>query len=168
MNPLPHRYTVRLTGSGSGHATLAVDGLPELRTAPPPEFDGPGDAWSPEHLLLGAVQTCFLFTLRGVAQASGLAISRCEVDAEGTVDRTDRTTRFTEIVLRLRLALAAGVDRARTRRVVEKAEHACLVSASLATPVHLEVEFLESASTAHEDNLRPRTSTALGRSPHAA
>lgn len=33
MNPLPHRYTVRLAESGSGDATLAADGLPELRTA---------------------------------------------------------------------------------------------------------------------------------------
>jgi peroxiredoxin-like protein len=168
VNPLPHRYTVRLAGSGSGHATLAADGLPELRTAPPLEFDGPGDAWSPEHLLLGAVQTCFLFTLRGMARASGIAIPRCEVDAEGTVDRTDRVTRFTEIVLRLRLALAPGVDRARARRVVEKAEHACLVSASLATPVRLELELLESESTTHEEDLRPRTATALDHSPHAA
>ena len=73
MNPLPHRYIVRLAGSAKGHATLAADGLPELRTAPPLEFDGPGDAWSPEHLLLAGVQTCFLFTLRGVARASALS-----------------------------------------------------------------------------------------------
>jgi uncharacterized OsmC-like protein len=30
-------------------------------------FDGPGDAWSPENLLLAAVQSCFLFTFQAVA-----------------------------------------------------------------------------------------------------
>ena len=167
MNPLPHRYTVRLAGSATGHATLAADGLPDLGTAPPVEFGGPGDAWSPEHLLLAAVQACFLFTLRGVARVSGIELLKCEVEAEGIVDRTDRAMRFTEIVLRARLQLVRGVDHGRARRAVEKAEHACLVSASLATRVRLELELVESESTAHEADLTPRPK-ALGHSPHAA
>ena len=61
MKPLPHRYTVRLTGGPSGHASVTADGLPDLPTAPPVDFDGPGNARSPEHLLLAAVETCVLF-----------------------------------------------------------------------------------------------------------
>jgi uncharacterized OsmC-like protein len=118
--------------------------------------------------LLAAVETCFLFTLRGVARASGVELVKCDVEAAGTVDRTDRVTRFTEIVLRSRLYLARGVDRARARRAVEKAEHACLISASLATPVRLELELLESESAAHETDLTPQTAKTLGHSPHAA
>jgi peroxiredoxin-like protein len=140
VKPLPHQYVVRLTAGPSGHASVAADGMPDLRAAPPLEFDGPGDAWSPEHLLLAAVETCFLFTLRAVARASRLEFTACDVSAEGTVDRTDGVTRFTEIVLRPRLRLAAGADPDRARRAMEKAEHACLVSASLATPIRLEAE----------------------------
>jgi peroxiredoxin-like protein len=114
--------------------------MPDLRAAPPLEFEGPGDAWSPEHLLLAAVETCFLFTLRAVARASRLEFTACDVSAEGTVDRADGVTRFTEIVLRPRLQLAAGSDPDRVRRVLEKAERGCLVSASLATPIRLEVQ----------------------------
>ena len=84
--------------------------MPELRTAPPPEFDGPGDAWSPEHLLLASVETCFLFTLRAVAQASRIEFEACDVTVEGTVDRSDGVTRFTEIV-----PAAAAQARARKR-----------------------------------------------------
>jgi peroxiredoxin-like protein len=140
VKPLPHQYVVRLTGGPSGHASVAADGMPDLRAAPPLEFDGPGDAWSPEHLLLAAVETCFLFTLRAVAKASRLEFTACDVAAEGTVDRADGVTRFTEIVLRPRLRLAAGTDPDRARRIMEKAERACLVTASLATPVRLEAE----------------------------
>jgi organic hydroperoxide reductase OsmC/OhrA len=43
--------------------------VPTLSTATPEEFGGPGDAWSPELLLLGAVESCFLFTFRAVAHA---------------------------------------------------------------------------------------------------
>ena len=105
MKPLPHHYAVQLTGGPAGAATLSVGGAPDVRSAPPVEFDGPGDAWSPEHLLLAAVETCFLFTLQAVARASGLAFTALTLSAEGTVDRRNGTTRFTEIVLRPRLSL---------------------------------------------------------------
>jgi organic hydroperoxide reductase OsmC/OhrA len=89
--------------------------VPELPTAPPSDFDGPGDAWSPEHLLLAAVETCFLFTLRAVARASRIDFMSLDLSAEGTVDRRDGAMRFTEIVLRPRLTLPPGgeADKAR-------------------------------------------------------
>jgi len=142
MKPLPHHYDVRLTGGPTGYATLSVQGAPDLRSAPPLDFDGPGDAWSPEHLLLAAVETCFLFTLRSVAQASRIEFTSLELSSAGTVDRQDGVTRFTEIVLRPRLRIPAGVDRTRAVRAMEKSEKACLVSASLSTPIRLEPEIM--------------------------
>jgi peroxiredoxin-like protein len=140
MKPLPHRYEVRIAGGAEGYAQLSSPGVPTLRTAPPPEFDGPGDAWSPEQLLLAAVQACFVMTFRAVAAASRVEFTAVSVEAEGIVDRADGRTRFTEIVLRPRVAAPAGVDAVRLRRALEKAEHACLVSASLDTPVRVEPE----------------------------
>lgn len=142
MKPLPHRYDVRLSGGPTGYATVSAEGVPDLRAAPPADFDGPGDAWGPEHLLLAAVETCFLFTLRAVAQASRVEFTALEVAAEGTVDRRDGVTRFAEIILRPRLALAPGGDRTRALRVMEKSEKACLIAASLATPIRLEPEIV--------------------------
>ena len=141
MKPLPHQYEVRLAGGPHGYASVSVEGAPDLASAPPRDFDGPGDAWSPEHLLLAAVGTCFLFTLRAVAQASRVEFTGLTLSGEGTVDRRDGTTRFTEIVLRPRLTLPLGGDRERALRVMEKAERACLVSASLSTPIRLEPQF---------------------------
>jgi len=140
MKPLPHHYAVRLTGGAAGDATLSVDGAPALRSAPPLDFGGPGDAWGPEHLLLAAVETCFLFTLQAVARASKLDFTALTLSGEGTVDRQDGVTRFTEIVLRPRLTLPPGVDHDRARRVIQKSEQACLVAASLSTPIRLEPE----------------------------
>jgi uncharacterized OsmC-like protein len=79
-------------------------------------------------------------TFRAVAQASGIEFTSLAVEGEGTVDRQDGGLRFTEIVLRPRVALPAGVDYVRVRRALEKAEHACLVSRSLGTPIRLEPE----------------------------
>src|SRR5688500_13392462 len=80
MKPLPHVYEITLTGAAAGYATASADGLPDLTTAPPAEYDGPGDAWSPEHLLLAAVSSCFLFTFRAVAKASHVEFVEVEAD----------------------------------------------------------------------------------------
>jgi len=140
MKPLPHRYSARIAGGPAGYATLSSGGVPDLRTAPPLDFDGPGDAWSPEQLLLAALESCFLLTFRAVAQASRLEFVSLSVEAEGVVDRVNGVTRFAEIVLRPRVALPAGADWVRVQHALEKAERACLVSASLNTPIRLEPE----------------------------
>ena len=93
MKPLPHHYDVNLTGGPSGYAELSTAGVPGLRTAPPVDYDGPGDAWSPEHLLLASVQACFLFTLRAIARISKVEFVALELSATGTVDRKDGVTR---------------------------------------------------------------------------
>lgn len=143
MRPLPHYYSTHVSGAPFDYATVTSGGVPPLRAAPPPQFDGRGDAWSPEQLLLAAVATCFLFTLRAVARASKLEFHDLELEVEGTVDRPKGSTRFTNIVLRAELIVPAGTDPARARAVLDKAESACLVSASLATPIRLDAEVRE-------------------------
>lgn len=142
MKPLPHRYEVRLSGGPSGYATVSTKGVPDLPSAPPLDYDGPGDAWSPEHLMLAAVETCFLFTLRAVAKSSKVEFAALDLASEGIVDRRDGITRFTEIVLRPRLTVSSSTDRDRALSVLEKSARACLVSASLATPIRLEPELV--------------------------
>ena len=143
MKPLPHQYDVHLSASRSGYAVVASANLPELRTAPPADYDGPGDAWSPEQLLLAAVETCFVFTMRAVARMQRIEVIGLELDSRGTVDRGDGITRFTEIVLRPTLTVAAGTDRERALKLLEQSERSCLVSSSLSTPIHLEPTIIE-------------------------
>jgi peroxiredoxin-like protein len=143
VKPLPHHYNVTLVGGPTGYVRVMSDGLPVLPVAAPADFDGPGDAWSPEHMLLAAVQACFLLTMRAIAGLSQLTFSSLESSITGTVDRKDGAMRFTEIVIRPRLTVKAGTDRERAMKVMEKSERACLVSASLATPIRLEPEVVE-------------------------
>jgi uncharacterized OsmC-like protein len=148
MTPLPHRYDVHLDGGPEGYARMSTPGVPDLRAAPPPQFGGPGDAWSPEHLLLASVQSCFLFTLRAVARASQLRFTHLEVDVTGIVERRDHVTRFTSIVLRPTVSVEPSTDRDLVRAALERSKKACLVSASLSTPVHLDARIVEVGLTA--------------------
>jgi peroxiredoxin-like protein len=143
MKPLPHHYEIHLSGGPDGYATCSAERLPDLSCEAPVDFDGPGDAWSPEHLLMSSVSACFLFTLRSVAKLSKFQFQGLELSAEGTLDRKDGVTRFTEIVVRPKLTVAKGTDRAQAIRIMEKAEKACLISASLSTPIKLQAEVIE-------------------------
>lgn len=138
MQSFPHLYSVSARAGSAGEVDLASPGLPALASAAPAEFGGPGDRWSPETLLVAAVADCFVLSLRAVAQASSLPFTAVSCRAEGTLDRVERTTRFTAVSLRVELVLPAGSDPAKADKVLEKAKTACLVSNSLACPVSLE------------------------------
>lgn len=143
MKPLPHQYVVHLSGEPTGYANVDSPGLPPLRMAAPLDYDGPGDAWSPEHLLLAAVQSCLLLTFRAIAKMSQLPFVSLTVETVGTVNKQEGATRFTEIVLRPRLTLPPGANHERAQRILERSEKACLVSASLSTPIRLEPTLVE-------------------------
>ena len=138
MKPLPHTYTVRIAAGPTGHATLTSPGVADLPTAPPLEFDGSGDAWSPEQLLLAAVASCFLLTFRAVAKHSRLEFTSVSIESEGIVDHVDGRTRFTDVVLRPKVAVSAVADTHRVQRALEKAEVNCIVTASLAARLTVE------------------------------
>jgi peroxiredoxin-like protein len=136
----PHRYSVRAAATADGvDVELAANGLARFATASPAEFGGPGDRWSPETLLVGAVADCFVLTFRAVANTSQLPWRSLACDAAGTLDRIDGVMRFTAIELRARLVVAPGTDAAVARRALEKAERGCLIANSLRADTHLEI-----------------------------
>jgi uncharacterized OsmC-like protein len=81
-------------------------------------------------------------SLRAVAQASKFDYLSLDLSGSGTVDRKEGATRFTEVVLRLRLTLPNGGDPERAKRMLEKGKNACLVTASLSVPIRLESEIV--------------------------
>jgi organic hydroperoxide reductase OsmC/OhrA len=140
VHPFPHRYTVRASAAPAGAVALDSTGLPSLPSDGPAEFDGPGTLWSPETLLTAALADCFVLSFRAVAAASRFEWRSLHCETEGTLDRVERVTQFTAFRLRARLELPAGADEARARRLLEKAEQVCLISASLKAPRRLEAE----------------------------
>lgn len=137
MQPFPHRYAVSAAGEPAGEVSVAGTALQALRSASPAEFDGPGDRWSPETFLTGALADCFVLTFRAVARASQLSWISLRCEAVGTVDRVERVTQFTAFDVHAHLIVPEGTDVGRAQRALEKTEHNCLVASSLKAAVRL-------------------------------
>lgn len=131
MHSYPHVYRVDASALPSGTVTLASSNLPPLQTAPPVEFDGPGDAWSPETLLCGAIADCFILTFRAIARATKFEWSKLECHVEGSLERVDGVAQFTKYAVHAKLTVTANGDEAKAKSLLERSEHSCLISNSV-------------------------------------
>jgi len=140
MHPFPHRYVVNATVRPAGDVPLSTDGVRIIESAPPKEFDGPGNQWSPEGLLTAAVADCFALNFRAIAAASKFAWLSLEARTQGTLDRIDGKMRFTRFDTHAKLHVPEGTDPERAKKLLEKAEQTCPVANSLSSERHLTVE----------------------------
>ncbi|MDH3758793.1 MAG: OsmC family protein [Gammaproteobacteria bacterium] len=138
MQDFPHHYKSTASARRDSNVELTSPGLDALESAGPAEFGGPGDRWSPETLLSAAIADCFILSFRAVARAAKLEwISiRCDVDA--VLDRIEKVTQFTEFHQTVVLEVPSGSDEAKAMRLLEKAEHVCLITNSLKGIAHLD------------------------------
>src|ERR1700683_5244000 len=144
MHPFPHHYTVNASVRPDGDVPLSAEGVRIIESAPPKEFDGPGNQWSPEQLLTGAVADCFVLSFRAIATASKFRWLNLDASTRGTLDRPAGTMRFTRFDTHAKLRVPTGTDIERAKKLLEKAEQSCLIANSLSSERHLAVEIVES------------------------
>ena len=142
MQDFPHHYLVSAEAEAEGNIALKSENMPQLISAPPAEFGGPGDQWSPEHLLVASVADCFILSFRAIARASKLEWLSLEASAEGVLERVERVTKFTSTTVRATLTIPAGTDEEKARRLLQKAEDTCLITNSMNTENHLEADII--------------------------
>lgn len=145
MHPYPHTYIASADGDPSGLVAVTSTQLPRLETAAPPQFDGPGGVWSPETLLCASLADCFILTFRAVSRAARLPWLRLECRVEGVLERVERTSQFTRFTTLAKLSVSPGTDVGAAQKLLEQAEHGCLVANSLRGERHLEAQIIETA-----------------------
>ena len=137
--PFPHVYEAALDWPGGGPATATAGARPAILTGPPPEFGGEEAWWSPEHLLLSAMNACLMATFGAMARARGLRVEGYRSRATGVLSKTPGGLAFTSLALAVTLR-AEGGEIERARETLLKAKQRCIVANALALPVQLEVE----------------------------
>ena len=134
-------YTTQVEWTGERHGDLRAPVMPKLKIDAPPEFKGHEGAWTPEHLFVAAVNSCFMTTFLAIAENSKLEFVSFTADAKGKLEKMEgKGFVMTEVVLRPRLIISHARDAERAGRILEKAEKNCLISNSIKTETKLEPE----------------------------
>ena len=120
MQGYPHLYVASASAGNEGNVVVTGEGLPDLDTASPPQFDGPLGVWSPETLFSATVADCFILTFRAIARASKFEWTSLECRAEGVLERPEKTTFFTTFNVHAVLHAPAGAKVELAERLLGK------------------------------------------------
>ena len=136
-----HFYQVKVNWKENRKGTLSSNVLDEKITiATPPEFPkGEANVWTPEHYFVAAINGCLMTTFLAVAENFKLNFVDFESDAEGKLEMVDRKFMMSEVVLKPIVTISNEADIDLAKKVVEKAENACLISNSIISNIKLEI-----------------------------
>ncbi|MFZ0699938.1 MAG: OsmC family protein [Thermoplasmata archaeon] len=145
-----HIYRTRVEwtgdqGSGTGRYdaygrehVISAPGKPDLLGSSDPTFRGSPSRWSPEELLVASLSACHMLWYLHLCAIAGIVVTGYTDDSEGTMELgPDGSGRFTEVVLRPRVTIAAA-DAARAETLHDDAHRMCFIAASVNFPVRHE------------------------------
>jgi len=128
-----HYYEVKVNWESDRKGLMSSPVLnSNIEVATPPEFPkGMPGIWSPEHLLVAAVDSCLMTTFLSIAENSKFDFVSFESSATGKLERLDSKYLISEIELSPVLVIHHEDDREKAIRILQKSEAACLISNSV-------------------------------------
>jgi len=136
-------YTTEVEWTGERHGDLRAPVRPNLQVDAPPEFKGHDGVWTPEHLFVASVNSCFMTTFLAIAENSKLDFISFKADAKGKLEKLDgQGFVMTEITVHPKLVISHARDFERANRILEKAEKHCLISNSIKADTRLQPEII--------------------------
>jgi peroxiredoxin-like protein len=108
----------------------------KIDVATPPEFPkGISGVWSPEHLLVAAVNSCLMGTFLAVAENSRFEFINFESNASGRLEKIDGKYLITEITVSPIVSIADPEEKQRAEKILQKAADACIISNSIKSKI---------------------------------
>ena len=135
-----HYYDVSVQWIDGRKGTMKSDVLDNtIEVATPPQFaKGIEGMWSPEHLFVGAVNSCLMTTFLAIAENSKLNYSGFASKAVGKLELVEGKYAISEVKLMPKVIVTNEEDREKAIRILHKSEAACLISNSINSKVILE------------------------------
>ena len=132
-----HYYQVAVAWNNDRKGLMSSEVLPQkIEVATPPEFaKGMPGIWSPEHLLVAAVNSCLMTTFLAIAENSKLEFSTFNSNAIGKLEVVDGKYLISEIELMPVLTINNTTDVEKAERILQKSEKACLISNSIKSTI---------------------------------
>ena len=123
----------------------AIDVPDKIYVATPPLFGGEEKEWSPEHLFLSSVSSCFMTTYLAFAKNFDVEICGFQCSTIGQVELVGGRFRFTRIAISPKIYISDEALKPMAELVLEKTERYCLVSNSITAEMIYHSEVLVSA-----------------------
>ena len=137
------QFNVQLNWMANKKGLLsAYDADGTLLIATPPAFGGEGKPWSPEHLFLGAISSCFMTTFLVFAEKSKLNISRYNCSIIGQISFSEGRYRFILIDLYPKIFIADEASREKAETVLKKTHQYCIITNSVSAPIFYHSEII--------------------------
>ena len=135
-----HEYNVELSWKEDRIGALSSPELNEsIEVATPPQFAGGVEGiWSPEHLFASAVSSCFMTTFLAIAEYSKLSFEDLDISATAKLGKEDGRFVVSEIMLKVDLIINDEKLTDKAKRIMEKAEEACLITRSIKSNIVFE------------------------------
>lgn len=110
-----------------------------IECATPPEFpNGVPGIWSPEHLFVAAINSCYMATFLAIAYNFKLSVNSFYCRTIAKLEMVEGRYLVTEAEMFPEVKLASPeADKEKAMRVLEKAKAGCLVTNSMKTQVSM-------------------------------
>ncbi len=147
--------------TGTRGILSARDATGTLHVATPPVFGGEGKPWTPEHLFLSSISSCFMTTFLVFAQKLALPFSDLDCNAIGQVEIIDGKYKFTHINLYPRVHITGETLREKANLALEKTHKYCLITNSVNADVFYHSEVVTDAFPEPETKKKPAVKTSF-------
>jgi peroxiredoxin-like protein len=139
--PRLYFYETEIEWKGEKDLRITSGKLPVIAGGAPPEFKGREENWSPEHLFVASLNSCYALTLLAIAEFSKVSLVSLSSTARGKLEKVQGSSyQVTEIVVKPRVVIASADDLTRMPRILEKAKESCFVSNSIKSAIKIEPE----------------------------
>jgi len=125
---------------GDESAKTVFSGPGEVEVGPAPEFEGSPETLNPEEMFVASINNCLMTTFFYFVRKSNVEVLSYSSEAQGQLEKQKDGFRFTQVDVQAKVTLAQQELAEKVRQLGDLAEKYCLISRSVACPVHYELE----------------------------
>jgi organic hydroperoxide reductase OsmC/OhrA len=154
-----HTYEVRVDWTGNDGEgtktyksyrrdhTIAAEGKPQIPGSSDPNFRGDASRYNPEDLLVASLSACHMLWYLHLCAVNHVTVMEYRDAPSGVMaENEDGSGEFVRVVLRPKVKIAAGDDRARALALHEGAHRFCFIARSVKFPVEVKPEVCDESS----------------------
>jgi len=131
----PIIFTTELYWSGDKLGIVGSPSLKSFSVSTSPEFGGSEGEWSPEHLFLCSITSCFMSTYLSIVNKMKIENTGFECSSTGQVEVVDGKYKFTYIHIYPKAFVGNDADVEKARIAMEKTKKYCLISNSVSAEI---------------------------------